>query len=245
MLMPGMHNDISLNYVDYIDDIKIGYASYARDYEGIGTFALGVQYLNYGKMQEALANGQLTGEIFSASDFALHIMYAGYFSAGIVAKNMGTQITTYVSNNGEYEPLPFDLQAGFSQRLAHAPLRFNVTLQNLTKWNLSDKLIWDHDHSEEEQTGGVYSDNIGKQFLRHVIVGVEYIPTKNFIIGLGYNFQRRWALSVASNPGAVGLSGGFTVKVSKFRVSYAITSYHISSTSNVFSISTNLSEFIR
>ncbi|MDA3930722.1 MAG: type IX secretion system protein PorQ [Prolixibacteraceae bacterium] len=285
MLMPGMHNDISLNYVDYIDDIKIGYASYARDYEGIGTFALGVQYLNYGKMQEALANGQLTGEIFSASDYALHIMYSrniwdnitggisikpifshyeaynsfgiaadlgfsyvdssGYFSAGIVAKNMGTQITTYVSNNGEYEPLPFDLQAGFSQRLAHAPLRFNVTLQNLTKWNLSDKLIWDHDHSEEEQTGGVYSDNIGKQFLRHVIVGVEYIPTKNFIIGLGYNFQRRWALSVASNPGAVGLSGGFTVKVSKFRVSYAITSYHISSTSNVFSISTNLSEFIR
>lgn len=181
-----------------------------------------------------------------AADLGIsYIDSSGNFSAGIVAKNFGTQISTYLQDD-VYEPLPFDLQAGFSQRLAHAPFRFNVTFHHLTNWQLTDYSTWQYDHKEEDDLSVVgRSDDFVKQFMRHVILGVEFIPTKNFVVGLGYNFQRRWEMSVKNNPAAVGLSGGFTVKVSKFRVSYAIASYHISGTSNVFSVSTNLSEFIR
>lgn len=283
-LMPRMNNDISLNYIDYVSDIKIGYAAYAHHFDRIGTFATGIQYINYGHISEALEDGTLTGNNFKASDYAFNLIYSrnifnrfnvgvnlkpiysaygsynsfgiaadlgisyvdssGNFTAGIVAKNMGSQITTYY-DAGEREPLPFDLQAGFSQRLEHAPFRFSATLQHLTEWNLTDKSTWVYDHKSETDFIAGQSDDIFKQFIRHVILGVEFIPSKNFIIGIGYNFQRKWELSVDSNPGAVGLSGGFTVKVSKFRVSYAIASYHLSSTSNIFSVSTNLSEFIR
>lgn len=283
-LMPGMNNSITLNYIDYISDIKVGYVSYARHFENVGTFAAGIQYINYANFLEALETGELTGKTFTASDYALNLIYSrniwnnltgginikpiyssyetytsfgiaadaglsyidssGNFTVGLVAKNMGYQLTTYVEN-GEKEPLPFDLQAGFSQRLAHAPFRFNVTLHHLTNWNLTDKSTWDYDHRDPDEPIYGRSDDVIKQFMRHVILGVEFIPTKNFIVGLGYNFQRRWELSVKSNTAAVGLSGGFTVKVSKFRVSYAITSYHLSSTSNIFSITTNLSEFMR
>lgn len=156
---------------------------------------------------------------------------------------MGMQITTYIPN-GSREPVPFDLQAGFSQRLAHAPFRFSATLHHLTNWKMTDYSTWVYDHREENELVSGRSDDFIKQFMRHVILGVEFIPTRNFIIGLGYNFQRRWELGLPDNPATSGLSAGFTVKVSKFRVSYAIASYHVSGPSNVFSVSTNLSEFM-
>lgn len=284
-LMPSMHQAINMNYIDYLADVKVGYASYAHNFDKVGTFSAGIQYVNYGKFKEATEDGTLTGATFTASDYALNLILSrniwnnlnvginvkpiishyeiynsigiagdfglsyvdssGNFSAGIVAKNFGTQITTYVSNGGVNEPLPFDLQAGFSQRLAHAPFRFNVTLHSLTEWNLTDYTTWEYDNREEGDQVYGKSDDILKQFIRHVILGVEFIPTKNFIVGLGYNFQRRYELGLKNNPGMVGLSAGFTVKVSKFRVSYALASYHVAGTSNNFSISTNLSEFIR
>lgn len=285
MLMPGMHNAITMNYIDYIADSKIGYASYANHIEGIGTFSAGVQYVNYGKFKEATEEGFLTGNTFTANDFALNLIYArkiwegitggvnikpiyshydiynsfgiaadlgvsyidssGNFTAGIVAKNMGMQLTNYVTNGGQREPLPFDLQAGFSQRLAHAPFRFNVSFHDLTRWDLTDLSTWNADNADEDEAVYGKSDDFIKQFIRHAILGIEFIPTSNFIIGVGYNFQRRYELGLKTNPGLVGLSGGFTVKVSKFRVSYAVASYHLAGTSNNFSISTNLSEFIR
>jgi hypothetical protein len=282
-LRPQMHNDITLNYIDYISDIRVGYAAYSRFFEGIGSFAAGMQYINYGELIHALEDGVIIGN-FSASDYALNLIYSrniwdrlhaginlkpilssyesynsfgiaadlgitytdstGNFSAGLVFKNMGGQISTYTNEAGSREPLPFDIQAGFSQRLEHAPFRFNVTLQHLLNWKLTDKSTWDYDNRSYNEFLVGRSDDIFKQFMRHLILGVEFIPSKNFIVGVGYNFQRQRELSVQSNPGAVGFSGGFTVKVSKFRVSYALSSYHLSSTSHIFSVSTNLSEFL-
>lgn len=284
-LRPAMHNSLSVNYIDYISDIRIGFAAYSRHFENIGSFAAAMQFINYGSFIEADENGNRSGGSFSAGDYALNIIYSrnvwdnltvganlkpiyssyenynslgivsdigltyadssGNFNVGLVAKNMGMQITTYNKDDGDREPMPFDIQAGFSQRLAHAPFRFNVTLHNLTNWNLSDKSTWDYDHKSENEILTGSSDDFFKQFIRHAILGVEFIPSENFLIGIGYNFQRRFELSVSDRPGAVGLSGGFTIKVSKFRISFAIASYHLSSTSNTFSITTNLSEFIR
>ena len=284
LLMPASHNHLSANYIDFISDINIGFISYARHYDKIGTFAAGVQYINYGKFKEALENGTLTGNTFAAADYALNLLYsrniwknftaginlkpiyssyetysslgiaadlgisyidsAGLFSAGLVFKNIGTQITTYqYLTDGIYEPLPFDIQLGFSQRLAHAPLRFDVTLNQLHNWKLTDKSTWDYDNKDENDYVSGNSDNILRQFLRHVILGIEFIPSQNFSLSFGYNYQRKRELSVSSNPGMVGLSGGINVKISKFRFSYAIASYHLSGTSNTLSVSFNLSEF--
>jgi hypothetical protein len=283
-LMPAAHNSLSVNYIDFVSDINIGYVSYARHYKNIGTFAAGIQYINYGKFEEALENGTLTGKTFGAADYALSLIYsrniwnnftaginlkpiyssyesynsfgiaadlgvsyidsAGLFSAGLVFKNIGTQITTYqYLTEGEYEPLPFDIQLGFSQRLGHAPLRFSATLNQLHNWKLTDKSTWDYDHKDANENISGKSDDVVTQFMRHVILGIEFVPSKNFSLGFGYNFQRKKELSVSGTSGFVGLSGGINVKISKFRFSYAIARYHLSGTSNTFSVGFNLSEF--
>ncbi|HPS13564.1 MAG TPA: type IX secretion system protein PorQ, partial [Prolixibacteraceae bacterium] len=267
-LKPLAHNQLSLNYINFVSDINIGYVSYARHYNHIGTFAAGIQYTNYGKFKEALENGTLTGSNFTAADYALTLIYsrniwknfsaginlkpiysayetyksfgiavdlgisyidsAGLFSAGLVLNNIGTQITTYY-DGGEREPLPFNIQLGFSQRLNHAPFRFSATLTRLQNWNLTDKSTWDYDQSDEKDYVSGSSDNVVRQFMRHTILGVEFIPSKNFSLGIGYNYQRKRELSVSNVSdevgildNAAGLSGGVNVKISKFRISYAV-----------------------
>ena len=65
----------------------------------------------------------------------LHIIHPGTLTTmGLVAKNLGTQITSY---SGTREKLPFEIQAGITQGLAHAPFRFNITFQNLERWDLT------------------------------------------------------------------------------------------------------------
>ncbi len=284
LLMPGTHNHVTLNYVNYISDINYGYVAYSRHYNNIGTFAVGMHYINYGKFDESLNNGVKTGATFTAADYALNLIYSrniwknitlginikpiysvyetynsfgiaadlgasitdstGLFSAGLVFKNMGAMIHSYQYLTKDInEPLPFDIQLGFSQKLAHAPFRFCGTLNQLHNWKLTDKSTWDKDHEKEGEMIDGKSDDIITQFLRHVIIGMEFVPSKNFSIGIGYNFQRKRELSVKSNSGFVGLSGGFNVKISKFRLSYAISSYHLSGISNIFSVSFNPGDF--
>ena len=49
-------------------------------------------------------------------------------SAGLVLRNPGFQITTYAGE--EREKLPFEIQAGISKKLEHAPFRFTLTLES-------------------------------------------------------------------------------------------------------------------
>src|SRR4030042_3507166 len=94
------HNHLVLNYVDYFAGINYGYVSYARTYKGIGNFAAGIHYLNYGKFQGADETGALTGT-FRASDYALNIMYSrridSLFSVGINLKPVYSNLESYNS----------------------------------------------------------------------------------------------------------------------------------------------------
>src|SRR5680860_193982 len=79
LLHKAMDNRILVNYVNYLTDINYGYASYAKSYEGIGNFALGMHYINYGKFREATELGELTGINFTAAEYALNIIYSNNY----------------------------------------------------------------------------------------------------------------------------------------------------------------------
>ncbi len=75
LLNAGMHNNFSLSYINYLSDINLGYAGYARNFNKIGTLSAGIQYLNYGKFTETDIYDQKTGE-FSASDYSLNLSFS-------------------------------------------------------------------------------------------------------------------------------------------------------------------------
>ena len=79
------------------------------------------------------------------------------FTAGMVLKNIGTQIVTYY--DGNREPLPFEIQAGVSQRLRYAPFRFSILLQHLQKFDLTYKSPLDKDNEFDPFTGLSITEN--------------------------------------------------------------------------------------
>ena len=69
---PQMHDQLAFNYVNYFADIGHGSAMMVKDYEGIGTFGAGVQFVNYGSFDAYNETGQAEGT-FNASEFALNV----------------------------------------------------------------------------------------------------------------------------------------------------------------------------
>jgi hypothetical protein len=165
------------------------------------------------------------------------------FAAGIVVKNLGSQLKPFVKGN--FEPLPFDIQIGMSKRLKHAPFRFYISGQNLINWNMV--FTAEDMNLTDPITGEIVKENkvekFADNFMRHFITGAELILSENFFIRFGYNYQRRQELKINTRAFTVGFSWGFGLRVNRFHFSYGRATYHLAGPSNHFSISTNISEF--
>ena len=164
------------------------------------------------------------------------------FTAALVVKNLGAQLKSYTDKR---ESMPFNIQLGFSQKLKHAPLRINITVDHLEKWDLTyDKpkeTSLDPLSGEEQSESGI--DKFADQFMRHVIIGLEFNPLDNFYVRAGYNYRRRKEMLIESKTSTIGFSWGFGIKISKFQLSYGRATYHLAGASDHFSISTNLDSF--
>lgn len=74
-----MDNKLGVNYLNYLGDVNYASASYAYMFNRhIGTFQLGITYLNYGDFIGADEEGNETGE-FGANDLSLSIGYSYKF----------------------------------------------------------------------------------------------------------------------------------------------------------------------
>lgn len=173
---------------------------------------------------------------------------SNFFSAGLVLKNIGTQLKGYYSDEGgqHFEPLPFDIELGISKKLNHAPLRFSMTLLNLQRWDLSYESTNQPTSSLATTTESVSTTkDIGfaDMALRHVIFSAEFIPSKNFYLAMAYNHRRQKELSMSGFKSMSGFSFGGGLKLYKFHVGFGMTPFQVGNYAYQFSISTSLNEF--
>ena len=162
-------------------------------------------------------------------------------SAGVVLRNIGFQAVTYAGEGRER--LPFEIQAGVSGKLEHAPLRLSLTLRNLQKYDLT------HSYDTTSYAGSPGSasarDGFAENMLRHMLFGVEFLPHQSFWVGAGYNYQRRSELRIDSGGAAAGFSWGFGVNISGFRLAFSRATYHLAGISNQFSLAFNPASIYR
>ncbi len=147
------------------------------------------------------------------------------FSASLVVRNLGGQITTY-DEDGSHEVLSTDLSLGCNYTAEHAPFRLSFTLKDICHWNLSP------DNSEKISAG----DNI----MRHMLFGVEFVPAKGFWFGMGYNHRQRKEARTASSGGAAGISWGAGLLIKGIHIDYGHGRYHLAGASNSISITLGL-----
>lgn len=132
------------------------------------------------------------------------------------------QFTAYDHDRGR---LPWDIQVGFTKGLAHAPFRFSVTYVKLNRWDLDyvkDASIYDAD----DNVDNTYSRHVGwgDMLFRHLLFGVEFLPSKNFSLTASYNHRRHAEFNMDNAGSFSGFAFGGQLHVYKFDlgVSYAI-----------------------
>lgn len=170
------------------------------------------------------------------------------FTASLIGRNIGTQIVPYLA--GQYEPLPFELQIGLSQKLKHVPLRFSQLFTNLQRWNLNYTDPSDPSNQPDPITGETQGqsdfEKVADEMLRHVVLGAELTIAKVLAVRVGYNYQRRQELKLYNKAGMAGFSFGAGLRVKMFNLSYTRAVYQAGSPNpNYITLGINLNEFAK
>lgn len=146
------------------------------------------------------------------------------FSVSIAARNLGGQVKSFAEKR---DRLPADLEVGFTKSLGHAPIRFSITMVDLTRWTQNDYFT----------TGSKLK--AGSIFINHFVLGAEFLPSDKFYVGLGYNFRRGYEMTAAGSSHAAGLSFGGGVNLKRLKLGIAYAKYHVSAPTLAFTLAYN------
>jgi hypothetical protein len=120
--------------------------------------------------------------------------------------------------------MPFEIIAGATARLEHAPLRFSLTARNLQAYNMIHETEMLDDNMNEMYSG---ISGVSENIMRHLIFSAEFLPTDNFFISTSYNYLRRKELAVNSSLSTVGFSIGAGIKLSGLELTMCRSKYHL------------------
>ena len=263
-------NRLNMNYINYIADVNVGSVIFTKAFRERSAWGIGATYINYGSMKEMTIDNELLGT-FSAQDIGLHVFYsydlserwrgglslkalystiADYysfglavdaglsyfipesdFSIGIALKNIGSELKAYYD---ERQRVPWDFQLGVTKRMAHAPIRFSATAMYLNQWKFTTV---DRTSASTEK-----GDGFIETALKHLVFGVELLPSDNLWIGIGMNPKTRMDMNLSSGNALSGFTIGAGIKVSRFDIGASIARYHPSATSFMVGLTMALSE---
>ncbi len=165
------------------------------------------------------------------------------FTAALLVKNLGVQFIPYY--NKHREPLPLDIQLGFSKKLKYNPLRLSIMAHDLQTWDLTynnpnkrNKTI-----DLETQKEKVVKVPVPEKIMRHINFTGELLFSNSFNMIMGYNYQRRKELSPELRKAVTGFSWGLTFNLLKYRFTYGMASYYPGQPSFNFSVLKNMTDF--
>ncbi|MCU6768360.1 type IX secretion system protein PorQ [Barnesiella propionica] len=160
-------------------------------------------------------------------------------SLSLVIKNLGGQIKKY---NETFERMPWDIQLGYTQSLEHAPVRVSVTAHHLTRWKLPYLSVNSGSQSSDSEEISE-KGNFASDLFRHLVFGIDVLPTDNIYLAVGYNYKTRTDMKTYARNILSGFSIGAGIRVKMFGIGVALGQQHVSGTTFMFNLSTNLFEF--
>lgn len=254
----------SLNYIHYSEKLKTSFSSgvlftsygkfdgrdpagnpvgdfRAGDVSLSGSFARYWKNFSYGVQMKFIFSGiEQYNSIGISTDWAANYHNPDkHFTAALLLRNAGGQLTTYVQG-GDREALPLDLSIAISKRFDRLPFRLQVVAHNLQTWDIT----------YPEQGNNNFLINSGPQergfvdkLFAHVILGGEIEAGKPLRIRFGYNHLNRQALANTQKKGLAGFSAGLGVVIQQFTIDYAVSSYHPAATVNHLGLSIRLADW--
>ncbi|RAJ02202.1 hypothetical protein LX64_03211 [Chitinophaga skermanii] len=178
----------------------------------------GRQYLSRWYYGASLKFIQSKYQEFTSNGFAVdvglsYIDTANGLQVSVVAKNMGTQLKKAGSSS---EPMPFDLQAGISKRLAHVPLQVSASFRKLYKFDSAVKST----QGEESLQTGTFD-----RVMQHIVLASGLTIAKYVAVDVAYNHQQRVELATMQQKGLSGFSLGVGILLQKMQLYYGRAMY--------------------
>jgi hypothetical protein len=161
------------------------------------------------------------------------------FSASLVAKNLGGQVKKF---NEFKDNLPWDIQFGISKMLNKAPVRLHLTAYELARWSSPYYKIEDVNNPNSDL---IKKESFGSNLLRHLVFGVDVLPTNNLYIGVGYNYRTRTDMATYKRDFMSGLSIGGGLKVRAFGLGVAYARPHTGASTFMFNFTTSIGELLK
>ena len=228
----------SFGYTKHLESINSGFASYDQNIESVGMMHAGVQYYNYGKMDEYDDKGTLLGT-FGASDLALSVSMARELDDnlyyGVTAKLIHSYIADAASTGiaGDVGLLyiipgnnPVTIGASATNIGAQLStyagtkedLPLDVTIGATVKpQHLPFLLSFNfHKLTDKQDT---FTDH-----FRQFSFGGELQLGKAVQLRMGYSNERRRELKIGTSAGMAGLSFGGGIALETVRFDYGYSS---------------------
>jgi len=272
--------DLSLGYYNYYAGVQQSALAMSNSFKKLGTWAFGIQYINYGDFEGYDNTGNFTGD-FKAAEYSLMISNAQQvanfrlggtlklanssieayqatallldfggifihptkdFTVGMVFKNIGFQLSSYIE--GQNFEMPLDIQIGATFKPDKMPIRLSVTAHHLQQFDIAYQNS--ADASQVDIFGQVIEEKISfaDKLTRHFVIGGEFVMSKNLNFRVGYNFLQRRELTIENRRGLSGFSLGVMARFKKFEIAYANSVRHIVGGTNNISLTIHTSQFV-
>lgn len=259
LLLNVYDRSVSLGYMNYMSGVgaySAGYAFHAGEKAVVGVSA---QYLNYGTMKEADADGNIIGD-FNASDFSLNATLshrlAERLSGGVTARFVYSSMAGYHSTAAaidlglNYYDEEKEVSASVVARTLGGQLSaYNEEYEKMPanlQAGISKRLTGMPLRLSVTATDLTHWDY---SFFRHLTIGADLILSHQIYLAAGYSLLRSHQMSIVSadndfgdeeSSHGAGLSFGAGIAIDRFNIHVSYAKYHVSSSSLMVNIGFNL-----
>ena len=245
---------LNLNYMTYMEGVKVASASFVKAYRKRATWAVEAQYIDYGSMKHTTADNEILATV-SAKDVVL----GGTFSYALSDKIAGGITAKVVSSNiADYSSMAVAVDLGLNYFNPELNLSVSAVARNLggqvkAYEDEFEKLPVDLQLGVSKRLGQsplrfsitmVRMNKWDDKFINHLVFGAEAFLADNIWIGGGLNPRRTNEMKIedseSSSSHGAGLSFGGGLQLERFKLQMAYAKYHVSASSLLFNVTYTL-----
>lgn len=241
---------LNLNYMTYMEGVKVASASFVKAFLERATWALEAQYVDYGTMKHTTVDNEVLGDV-SAKDIAV----GGTFTYTLSDKIAGGVTAKFVSSSlAGYNSIGVAVDLGVNYLNPDLGLSLSAVARNLGGQLKAyeddfEKLPFDLQLGVSKRLGESplrFSVTMTRlhdwddKFINHFIFGAEAFLSDNIWLGGGINPRRSDDMKISdgeseSSHGA-GFSLGGGLQLDRFKLQVAYGKYHVSASSLIINV---------
>ncbi len=261
------NKNLFVHFNPYFADLFVYSGAYTFNIGGLGNFAAGINYVNYGTFRATDETGSDLGD-FNAQDYTITFGKShqlGIFTLGANLKLTHSSIESYgstailmdiggvfrVNKNWTVAMVFENIGAHLTDftGISSAKIPFDVKLGTSFKpeymplrFTLTSTNLVERNFNDSSGDTGRSTNSIDEVWKR-VNMGTEILLSENFQLLVGYSHKRKKELRLDETGGGAGFSYGIMLKVKRVEFRFSRATFHAAGGSSFISLRTDLNDF--